>query len=225
MAWGRRQDSRPREQPLPRSGDRKCLGVSRDQEEGQCGRSRGNNKESDRRQAFGIQARNQALPLLGSMLSSGRHDAHWKRKALNSDLLSGEWRGQFHSDFDHVICFGWWDISKESKQRFDKGLHTGDLLSWISALGSSRCEEPRDERSSKEKEVQPHQLCSPPVHSCTFFIVGPSSCGTWDAASAWLDEQCHVRAQDSNQRNTGPLAAERANLTTRPRGQPLKNCS
>ena len=43
----------------------------------------------------------------------------------------------------------------------------------------------------------------------------------WDAASAWFDEQCHVRAQDSNQRHTGPPAAERANLTTRPWGQPL----
>ena len=41
----------------------------------------------------------------------------------------------------------------------------------------------------------------------------------WDATSAWFDEQCHVRAQDPNQRNTGPPAAERANLTTRPRGQ------
>src|SRR3712207_9259582 len=61
---------------------------------------------------------------------------------------------------------------------------------------------------------------SPPVHSCIFFVVGPSSCSMWDAASAWFDEQCHVRAQDSNQRNTGPPAAERANLTTRPRGQP-----
>ena len=40
---------------------------------------------------------------------------------------------------------------------------------------------------------------SPPVHSCIFFIVGPSSCDMWDAASAWFDEQCHVRAQDSNQ--------------------------
>uniref|UniRef100_A0A3Q2GTD1 15-oxoprostaglandin 13-reductase n=1 Tax=Equus caballus TaxID=9796 RepID=A0A3Q2GTD1_HORSE len=30
----------------------------------------------------------------------------------------------------------------------------------------------------------------------------------WDVASAWLDEQCHVCAQDSNQRNTGPPAAE-----------------
>uniref|UniRef100_A0A9L0TKQ2 Inosine triphosphate pyrophosphatase n=1 Tax=Equus caballus TaxID=9796 RepID=A0A9L0TKQ2_HORSE len=46
------------------------------------------------------------------------------------------------------------------------------------------------------------------------------TCGMWDAASAWSDEQCHVRAQDSNRRNTGPPAAERANLTTRPRGQP-----
>src|SRR3712207_2492141 len=44
----------------------------------------------------------------------------------------------------------------------------------------------------------------------------------WDAASAWFDEQCHVRAQDSNQRNTGPPAAERTDLTTRPRGQPRK---
>ena len=42
----------------------------------------------------------------------------------------------------------------------------------------------------------------------------------WDAASAWSDEQCHVRPQDSNQRNTGPPAAERTNLTTRPWGQP-----
>ena len=51
--------------------------------------------------------------------------------------------------------------------------------------------------------------------------MGPSSCGMWDAASAWLDEQCHVRAQDSNQQNTGPPAVERKNLTTRPPGQPL----
>ena len=40
---------------------------------------------------------------------------------------------------------------------------------------------------------------SPPVHSCIFFVVDPSSCGMWDAASVWSDEQCHVRAQDSNQ--------------------------
>ena len=62
---------------------------------------------------------------------------------------------------------------------------------------------------------------SPPVHGCIFFVVGPSSCGMWDAASAWFDEQCHVHAQDWNQRNTGPPAAERANLTIRPWGQPL----
>ena len=61
---------------------------------------------------------------------------------------------------------------------------------------------------------------SPPVHSCIFFVGGPSSCGMWDAASAWFDEQCHVHAQDLNQRNTGPPAAERANSTTQPRGQP-----
>ena len=63
---------------------------------------------------------------------------------------------------------------------------------------------------------------APRVHSCIFFVVGPSSCGMWDAVSAWSDEQCHVRTQDSNQRNTGPPAAERANLTTQPRGQPLE---
>ena len=61
---------------------------------------------------------------------------------------------------------------------------------------------------------------APLVHSCIFFVVGPSSCGMWDAASVWFDEQCHVHAQDSKQRNTGPPAAEHVNLTTRPRGQP-----
>ena len=53
--------------------------------------------------------------------------------------------------------------------------------------------------------------------------MGPSSCGLWDAASAWLDEQCHVRTQDLNQQNTGPPAAELANLTTWPWGQPQGN--
>ena len=37
-----------------------------------------------------------------------------------------------------------------------------------------------------------------------FFVVGPSSCGMWDAASAWPNEQCHVRTQDPNWRNPGP---------------------
>ena len=44
----------------------------------------------------------------------------------------------------------------------------------------------------------------------------------WDAASAWFDEQCRVCAQDLNQRNTGPPAAECATLTTWPRAQPLE---
>ena len=60
-----------------------------------------------------------------------------------------------------------------------------------------------------------------PVHSRIFLLVGPSSYGIWDAASAWFDEQCHVRAQDLNQWNTGPPASEHVNLTTRPRGQSL----
>ena len=73
----------------------------------------------------------------------------------------------------------------------------------------------------KDFIFSPFSPQSPPVHSCIFFVMGSSSCGMWDAASAWSDEQCHVRAQDSNQRNTGPPAAEHANLTTRPRVQPL----
>src|SRR3712207_7273563 len=35
----------------------------------------------------------------------------------------------------------------------------------------------------------------------------------------------HVRVQDSNQRNTGLPAAERANLTTRPRGRSEEHTS
>ena len=45
----------------------------------------------------------------------------------------------------------------------------------------------------------------PPVHSCIYFLaVGPSSCGTWNATSAWLDERCHLRAQDPNHGNPRP---------------------
>ena len=61
---------------------------------------------------------------------------------------------------------------------------------------------------------------SPPVHSCIFLVVGPSSCGMWGTASAWLDEWYHVRTQDLNQRNTGPPAVEQVNLTTWPQGWP-----
>ena len=35
-------------------------------------------------------------------------------------------------------------------------------------------------------------------------VVGPSSCGMWDAVSAPLHELCHVRARDLNRRNPGP---------------------
>uniref|UniRef100_A0A3Q2LMG2 Large ribosomal subunit protein mL42 n=1 Tax=Equus caballus TaxID=9796 RepID=A0A3Q2LMG2_HORSE len=38
----------------------------------------------------------------------------------------------------------------------------------------------------------------PPVHSCVFLVVGPSTCGMWDATSAWPDEWCHVHTQDPN---------------------------
>ena len=54
-------------------------------------------------------------------------------------------------------------------------------------------------------------------------MVGPTSCGMWDAASTWSDEQCHVRAQDPNPK---PWAAEEehVNITTQPRGQPPHCC-
>ena len=52
--------------------------------------------------------------------------------------------------------------------------------------------------------IFPFSSQSPPVHSCVFLVVGPFSRGMWDAASAWPDEQCCVRAQDLNQRNPGP---------------------
>ena len=53
--------------------------------------------------------------------------------------------------------------------------------------------------------IFPFSPQSPLVHSCAFSVVGPSSCGTWDAASARLDEHCHVHTQDSNWWNPGPL--------------------
>src|SRR3712207_9000465 len=43
---------------------------------------------------------------------------------------------------------------------------------------------------------------SPPVHSCIFFVVGSSSCGMWDAASAWLDEQCTCQDRKSTRLNS-----------------------
>ena len=51
----------------------------------------------------------------------------------------------------------------------------------------------------------PFSTQSPPVHSCVFLAVSSSSCGIWDATSAWLDEQCHVCTQDSNPQNPGLL--------------------
>ena len=61
---------------------------------------------------------------------------------------------------------------------------------------------------------------SPPVHSCVFLVVGPSSCGMWDATSAWLDEWRHIRAQDSNRWNSGLPKQNMRTLTTQPWGQP-----
>ena len=43
-------------------------------------------------------------------------------------------------------------------------------------------------------------LLLPTAPSTWLYIlaIGPSSCGMWDAASAWLDEWCHVHTQDPN---------------------------
>ena len=46
----------------------------------------------------------------------------------------------------------------------------------------------------------------PPSTQLYILVVGPSSCGMWDAAWAWPDERCHVCAQDPNRRKSGPLS-------------------
>ena len=64
----------------------------------------------------------------------------------------------FHidSDFGHEISLGQEDSSKESKQRLDKGPHTGDFPSWISALRSSCCKEVWGENDqAKTKRLSP----------------------------------------------------------------------
>ena len=45
---------------------------------------------------------------------------------------------------------------------------------------------------------------NPPGTQLFILVAGPSSCGMWNAASAWPDEQCHVCTQDLNQQNLGP---------------------
>ena len=62
---------------------------------------------------------------------------------------------------------------------------------------------------------------SPLVYSCVFLVMGPSSWGMWDAVSAWLDEQCHVRAQDSELVKPWAAEAEHTNPTIQPWGRPL----
>ena len=52
--------------------------------------------------------------------------------------------------------------------------------------------------------VFPFSPESPPATQMYILVVDPSRCGMQDAASAWLDEQCHVCAQDPNRRNPGP---------------------
>ena len=49
-----------------------------------------------------------------------------------------------------------------------------------------------------------------PWYIVVYFSCGSSSCGVWDAASTWLDERCHVRAQDPNWLNPGPWKQSRA---------------
>ena len=45
---------------------------------------------------------------------------------------------------------------------------------------------------------------APPPAELYILVVGPSGCVIWDAASAWLDERCHVHARDLNWWNHRP---------------------
>ena len=45
-----------------------------------------------------------------------------------------------------------------------------------------------------------------PQYIVVYLVVGPSSCGISDAASAWPDVRCHVRPEDLNPMK--PWAAE-----------------
>ena len=68
----------------------------------------------------------------------------------------------------------------------------------------------------------PFSPWNPLVYTCIFLVVGPFSCGMWDAASAWLDEGCHVRAQDPKRRNPG--RPKRSTRTQSPGHGPAPNC-
>ena len=51
-----------------------------------------------------------------------------------------------------------------------------------------------------------HLLLLSKAHPSTLLyvlVVSASGCAVWDATSAWLDEWCHVHAQDPNQQNPG----------------------
>ena len=49
--------------------------------------------------------------------------------------------------------------------------------------------------------------------------MAPSSCGMWEAASAWLDERCHVWPRIRTSKPWG-AEVELENLTTQPQGGP-----
>ena len=64
-------------------------------------------------------------------------------------------------------------------------------------------------------------LQSPLEHSCVFLVVGPSSCGTWDAASAWPWEVPHP-CPGFELAKSWAAQAEHTDLTTQPWGWPPK---
>ena len=63
---------------------------------------------------------------------------------------------------------------------------------------------------------------NPPSTWLYVIVVGPSSCGMWDAASAWSDLAVPRLCPGSEPAKPWDAEAERANLTTRPGCWPLK---
>uniref|UniRef100_A0A9L0RXT8 PBX homeobox 3 n=1 Tax=Equus caballus TaxID=9796 RepID=A0A9L0RXT8_HORSE len=81
----------------------------------------------------------------------------------------------------------------------------GDILHQIMTI----TDQSLDEAQAKKHALNCHRM-KPALFSvlCEIkekTVVGPSSCSMWDAGPAWLDERCHVRAQDLNWQNPGPL--------------------
>ena len=62
---------------------------------------------------------------------------------------------------------------------------------------------------------------NPPSTELYILVVGPSSCGMWDAASMWPDDWRPCLRPGFEPAKPWVTVAECANLTTRPQGWPL----